>query len=54
MPFCLSLYSICKFVNRIEEMEESMDAISTKVGNIILRLKKKYDVLFALYQKLER
>ncbi|KAL8173222.1 UNVERIFIED_CONTAM: Retinoblastoma-associated protein [Gekko kuhli] len=50
---CLSI-SICKFVNRIEEMEDSMDTISTKVGSIVLRLKKKYDVLFALYQKLER
>ncbi|XP_060087784.1 retinoblastoma-associated protein [Heteronotia binoei] len=47
---CLSI-SICKFVNRIEEME---DTISTKVGSIISRLKKKYDVLFALYRKLER
>ncbi|XP_077172720.1 retinoblastoma-associated protein isoform X2 [Paroedura picta] len=50
---CLCI-SICKFVNRIEEMEDSMDTISTKVGSIVLRLKKKYDVLFALYQKLER
>uniref|UniRef100_A0ACB8GG99 Uncharacterized protein n=1 Tax=Sphaerodactylus townsendi TaxID=933632 RepID=A0ACB8GG99_9SAUR len=50
---CLDI-SMCKFVLLVEGMEDSMDAISTKVHSILLRLKKKYDILFALYQKFER
>ncbi|XP_054837838.1 retinoblastoma-associated protein isoform X2 [Eublepharis macularius] len=50
---CLSI-SVCKFVHLVEEMDDSMDTISTKVGSIVSRLKTKYDVLVALYQKFER
>lgn len=54
---CFSLcfsYSVCKFIYFIKEMDVNMDTISTKVDSTISRLKKKYDVLFALYQKFER
>nr|XP_056712832.1 retinoblastoma-associated protein [Euleptes europaea] len=50
---CLSI-SMCKFVLLFEGMEDSTDTVSTKVRSIVLRQKKKYDVLFALYQKFER
>ncbi|XP_044287727.1 retinoblastoma-associated protein isoform X3 [Varanus komodoensis] len=50
---CLSI-SVCKFVHLIKEMDASMDTISSKVDSTISRLKKKYDVLFALYQRFER
>ncbi|XP_053139732.1 retinoblastoma-associated protein isoform X2 [Hemicordylus capensis] len=46
--------SVCKFVHLIKEMDVNMDTISTKVDSTISRLKKKYDILFALYQKFER
>ncbi|XP_066488547.1 retinoblastoma-associated protein isoform X2 [Tiliqua scincoides] len=50
---CLNI-SVCKFVYLIKEIDVNMDTISTKVDSTISRLKKKYDVLFALYQKFER
>ncbi|XP_062972153.1 retinoblastoma-associated protein isoform X2 [Elgaria multicarinata webbii] len=50
---CLNI-SVCKFLHLIKEMDANMDTISTKVDSTISRLKKKYDVLFALYQRFER
>ncbi|KAH0621773.1 hypothetical protein JD844_023395 [Phrynosoma platyrhinos] len=50
---CLNI-SVCKFVYLIKEMDVNMDTISTKVDSTVSRLKKKYDVLLALYQKFER
>lgn len=52
-PLCFSC-SVCKFVYMIKEMDVNMDTISTKVESTISHLKKKYDVLLALYHKLER
>ncbi|XP_033027496.1 retinoblastoma-associated protein [Lacerta agilis] len=50
---CLGI-SVCKFVYMIKEMDVNMDTISTKVESTVSHLKKKYDVLLALYHKLER
>ncbi|XP_026534830.1 retinoblastoma-associated protein isoform X2 [Notechis scutatus] len=50
---CLKI-SVCKFLHLIKEIDVNMDTISTKVGCTILRLKIKYDRLFALYQKFTR
>ncbi|XP_060640827.2 retinoblastoma-associated protein [Anolis sagrei] len=50
---CLNI-SVCKFVYLIKEIDVNMDTVSTKVDSAVSRLKKKYDVLLALYQKFER
>ncbi|XP_063173867.1 retinoblastoma-associated protein isoform X2 [Candoia aspera] len=50
---CLQI-SVCKFVHLIKEIDVNMDTISTKMDCTISRLKKKYDTLFALYQKFTR
>ncbi|KAJ7344451.1 hypothetical protein JRQ81_000401 [Phrynocephalus forsythii] len=50
---CLSI-SVCKFVYLVKQMDVNMDMLSAKVDSTTSRLKKKYDVLLALYQKFER
>ncbi|XP_067419216.1 retinoblastoma-associated protein isoform X3 [Emydura macquarii macquarii] len=46
--------SVCTFFQLLEEIDVNMDTISTKVDGNVSRLKKKYDVLLALYHKFER
>ncbi|XP_054044801.1 retinoblastoma-associated protein isoform X1 [Rissa tridactyla] len=46
--------SICTFFQFLKELDVNMDTVSTKVDSTVSRLKKKYDVLLALYQKFER
>ncbi|XP_070588442.1 retinoblastoma-associated protein isoform X2 [Erythrolamprus reginae] len=48
---CLKI-SVCKFLHLIKEID--MDTISAKMDSTISRLEKKYDILFALYQKFTR
>uniref|UniRef100_A0A8D0L7Z6 Retinoblastoma-associated protein n=1 Tax=Sphenodon punctatus TaxID=8508 RepID=A0A8D0L7Z6_SPHPU len=45
--------SVCKLFQLLKQVDVNMDTISTKVDNAVSRLKKKYDVLFALYHKFE-
>ncbi|OWK56217.1 Retinoblastoma-associated protein [Lonchura striata] len=46
--------SVCTFFQFLKEVDVNMDTVSTKVDSTASRLKKKYDVLFALYHKFER
>ncbi|KAL2310881.1 hypothetical protein Nmel_002560 [Mimus melanotis] len=46
--------SVCMFFQFLKEVDVNMDTVSTKVDSTVSRLKKKYDVLFALYHKFER
>ncbi|NXW75950.1 RB protein, partial [Hirundo rustica] len=46
--------SVCTFFQFLKEVDVNMDTVSTKVDSTVSRLKKKYDVLFALYHKFER
>nr|XP_033804009.1 retinoblastoma-associated protein isoform X2 [Geotrypetes seraphini] len=46
--------SVNTFFQLVQEIDVNMDTISTKVDNTVLRLKKKYDVLCALYDKFQR
>ncbi|XP_030056343.1 retinoblastoma-associated protein isoform X2 [Microcaecilia unicolor] len=46
--------SVNTFFQLVKEVDVNMDTISIKVDNTILRLKKKYDVLCALYDKFQR
>ncbi|NWT08087.1 RB protein, partial [Vireo altiloquus] len=46
--------SLCTFFQFLKEVDVNMDTVSTKVDSTVSRLKKKYDVLFALYHKFER
>nr|XP_020670607.1 retinoblastoma-associated protein [Pogona vitticeps] len=50
---CLNI-SVCTFMYLVKEMDVNMDTLSTKVDSATSRLKKKYDVLLALYQRFER
>uniref|UniRef100_A0A8C6XFA8 Retinoblastoma-associated protein n=1 Tax=Naja naja TaxID=35670 RepID=A0A8C6XFA8_NAJNA len=50
---CLKI-SVCKFLHLIKEIDVNLDTISAKVDCTISRLKIKYDILFALYQKFTR
>uniref|UniRef100_A0A8C5RRG4 RB transcriptional corepressor 1 n=1 Tax=Laticauda laticaudata TaxID=8630 RepID=A0A8C5RRG4_LATLA len=50
---CLKI-SVCKFLHLIKEIDINMDTISAKMDCTISRLKIKYDILFALYQKFTR
>lgn len=52
--FFLSFFSVCTFFQFLEEVDVNVDTVSTKVDSTVSRLKKKYDVLFALYHKFER
>ncbi|KAF2973865.1 hypothetical protein EK904_004707 [Melospiza melodia maxima] len=45
---------VCTFFQFLKEVDVNMDTVSTKVDSTVSRLKKKYDVLFALYHKFER
>uniref|UniRef100_A0A670Y274 Retinoblastoma-associated protein n=1 Tax=Pseudonaja textilis TaxID=8673 RepID=A0A670Y274_PSETE len=47
---CLKI-SVCKFLHLSKEIDVNMDTISTKVECTISRLKIKYNILLALYQK---
>lgn len=49
-----SFFSVCTFFQFLKEVDVNMDTVSTKVDSTVSRLKKKYDVLFALYHKFER
>ncbi|NWW44863.1 RB protein, partial [Pedionomus torquatus] len=46
--------SVCTFFQFLKEVDVNMDTVSTKVDSTVSRLKKKYDVLLALYHKFER
>ncbi|KAK2514279.1 Rb1 [Columba guinea] len=46
--------SVCTFFQFLNEVDVNMDTVSTKVDSTVSRLKKKYDVLLALYHKFER
>ncbi|XP_032535227.1 retinoblastoma-associated protein [Chiroxiphia lanceolata] len=46
--------SVCTFFQFLKEVDVNMDTVSTKVDSTVSRLKKKYDVLVALYHKFER
>ncbi|NXA33869.1 RB protein, partial [Eudromia elegans] len=46
--------SVCMFFQFLKEVDVNMDTVSTKVDSTVSRLKKKYDVLLALYHKFER
>ncbi|NWR31137.1 RB protein, partial [Tachuris rubrigastra] len=46
--------SVCAFFQFLKEVDVNMDTVSTKVDSTVSRLKKKYDVLVALYHKFER
>ncbi|XP_062422987.1 retinoblastoma-associated protein isoform X1 [Rhea pennata] len=46
--------SVCIFFQFLKEVDVNMDTVSTKVDSTVSRLKKKYDVLLALYHKFER
>ncbi|NXI34127.1 RB protein, partial [Galbula dea] len=46
--------SACTFFQFLKEVDVNMDTVSTKVDSTVSRLKKKYDVLLALYHKFER
>ncbi|NWU93501.1 RB protein, partial [Upupa epops] len=46
--------SVCAFFQFLKEVDVNMDTVSTKVDSTVSRLKKKYDVLLALYHKFER
>ncbi|NXA14357.1 RB protein, partial [Sapayoa aenigma] len=46
--------SVCRFFQFLKEVDVNMDTVSTKVDSTVSRLKKKYDVLVALYHKFER
>uniref|UniRef100_A0A670XUZ0 Retinoblastoma-associated protein n=1 Tax=Pseudonaja textilis TaxID=8673 RepID=A0A670XUZ0_PSETE len=50
---CLKI-SVCKFLHLSKEIDVNMDTISTKVECTISRLKIKYNILLALYQKFTR
>ncbi|ETE72901.1 Retinoblastoma-associated protein, partial [Ophiophagus hannah] len=50
---CLKI-SVCKFLHLIKEIDVNMDTVSAKMDCTISRLKIKYDILFALYQKFTR
>ncbi|NXH17058.1 RB protein, partial [Bucco capensis] len=45
--------SVCTFFQLLKEVDVNMDTVSTKVDSTVSRLKKKYDVLLALYHKFE-
>uniref|UniRef100_A0A8C3LEU2 RB transcriptional corepressor 1 n=1 Tax=Chrysolophus pictus TaxID=9089 RepID=A0A8C3LEU2_CHRPC len=45
--------SVCTFFQFLKEVDVNMDTVSTKVDSTVSRLKKKYDVLLALYHKLK-
>jgi len=47
-------FSVCTFFQFLKEVDVNMDTVSTKVDSTVSRLKKKYDVLLALYHKFER
>lgn len=51
---CHLFSSVCTFFQFLKEVDVNMDTVSTKVDSTVSRLKKKYDVLFALYHKFER
>ncbi|KAG8452333.1 hypothetical protein GDO86_004223 [Hymenochirus boettgeri] len=46
--------SVDKCFRLLKEMDTSMDNLSTKVDNAILKLKKKYELMCILYQKFQR
>ncbi|XP_071407369.1 retinoblastoma-associated protein isoform X3 [Pithys albifrons albifrons] len=46
--------NVCTFFQFLKEVDVNMDTVSTKVDSTVSRLKKKYDVLVALYHKFER
>ncbi|XP_057281630.1 retinoblastoma-associated protein isoform X1 [Pezoporus wallicus] len=46
--------NVCTFFQFLKEVDVNMDTVSTKVDSTVSRLKKKYDVLLALYHKFER
>ncbi|KAM6139801.1 retinoblastoma-associated protein isoform 2-T2 [Pterocles gutturalis] len=46
--------SVCRFFQFLKEVDVNVDTVSTKVDSTVSRLKKKYDVLLALYHKFER
>ncbi|NXF08877.1 RB protein, partial [Smithornis capensis] len=46
--------SVCTFFQFLKEVDVNMDTVSTKVDSTVSRLKKKYDLLVALYHKFER
>ncbi|XP_074844023.1 retinoblastoma-associated protein isoform X2 [Carettochelys insculpta] len=45
---------VCTCFELLRKMDVNMDTISTKVDSSVSRLRKKYDVLLALYHKFER
>ncbi|NXP29836.1 RB protein, partial [Scytalopus superciliaris] len=45
--------NVCTFFQFLKEVDVNMDTVSTKVDSTVSRLKKKYDVLVALYHKFE-
>lgn len=51
---CHLFFSVCTFFQFLKEVDVNMDTVSTKVDSTVSRLKKKYDVLLALYHKFER
>ncbi|NXL89004.1 RB protein, partial [Alectura lathami] len=46
--------SVCTFFQFLKEVDVNMDTVSTKVDSTVSKLKKKYDVLLALYHRFER
>ncbi|KAM9566750.1 retinoblastoma-associated protein isoform 2-T2 [Guaruba guarouba] len=46
--------NVCTFFQFLKEVDVNMDTVSTKVDSTVSRLKKKYDILLALYHKFER
>ncbi|XP_054019095.1 retinoblastoma-associated protein [Dryobates pubescens] len=46
--------SVCTFFQFLKEVDVNMDTVSTKVDSTVSKLKKKYDLLLALYHKFER
>ncbi|XP_029458728.1 retinoblastoma-associated protein isoform X2 [Rhinatrema bivittatum] len=46
--------SVNTFFQLLQEIDVNMNTISTKVNSTVSRLKKKYDVLCALYNKFQR
>lgn len=54
MILFLFSFSVCTFFQFLKEVDVNMDTVSTKVDSTVSRLKKKYDVLLALYHKFER
>lgn len=57
LPFtkiCGYFCSVKQFVDLVKKLDVNLDTISTKVNSALTRLEKKYDVMFALYQRFEK